>query len=371
MAVFVAVACGPGTALAGAGPATDAYDGIAKDRAVDVHAMADLYTQLREPPGGKVQLRAFDVRSDALALEMLRLTVAHHPDLIGFRLDVGVGDMPNAYLAADPASTTHPDLSRWLSYFEQGFVTATLPVGGGVSVDVGKFDTPVGLEDNETMQNWNYSRGLLFALGEPTYHTGLRVTYPVTDSLGISAFWLNGWNTNVAEGNGMRSFAVAGSWRPSETMDLVVTYAAGPERAPTYLSDPRLAFRNIVDVYGSFAPRPWLILAATADYATDASSGGVSWWGVGGYARCLLLPWLAGVARAEHFSDPDGFTTSVRQRVDEITATAEATTHVAGLKLVGRLEYRHDQSDQPVFVSAGANRVTRQDTGTLGVMTAF
>ena len=370
-AVLVGIVCATqGTAQAGGGAATDAYDGVGKGRAVDVHAMVDLYMQIREPPGGSVQLRAFDVHRDAPALDLLRLTVAHHPDLVGFRLDLGVGDMPSAYFAADPASTSRPDLSRALSYVEQGFVTAALPVGG-ITLDVGKFDTPVGYEDNEALPNWNYSRGLLFTLAEPTYHTGLRLTYPVTSRLAVSGFWLNGWNTNLAEGNGMRSFAVAASWQTTPNLDLVVTYAAGLERAPTHLSDPRLSFRDVFDAYGTYALRPWLSVAATADYAIDASSGGVSWWGVGGYARCLVLPWLAAAVRGEHFSDPDGFTTSVRQRVDEVTATAEGTTRLGRLELVGRIEYRHDQSNQPVFLSGGPIGVMRQDTGTLALLAAF
>jgi hypothetical protein len=301
---------------------------------------------------------------------MLRLPRAPRPELVGFRCDLGVGDIPHAYFDADPASTSRPDLSRVLSHIEQGFVTAALPVGG-ISIDVGKFDTPVGYEDNEALPNWNYSRGLLFTLAEPTYHTGLRLTYPITSGLAVSGFWLNGWNTNIAEGNGMRSFAAAASWQATPNLDLVVTYAAGLERAPTHLSDPRLSFRDIFDASGTYALRPWLSVAATADYAVDASSGGVSWWGVGGYARCLVLPWLAAAVRGEHFSDPDGFTTSVKQRVDEVTATVEARTRLGALELVGRIEYRHDQSDQPVFVSGGPYDVTRQDTATLALMAAF
>ena len=89
-----------------------------------------------------------------------------------------------------PAATAHPGLSRALSYLEQAFVTAAIPAGRGVSIDVGKFGTPVGLEDNETPSNWNYSRSLLFTVGEPTYHTGVRATAYATDELAISAFWL-------------------------------------------------------------------------------------------------------------------------------------------------------------------------------------
>jgi len=176
-ALLAVAACTAGrTAWAGGGAATDSYVDIRENTLVDVHALADLYFQHEEPTGGAVQLRAFDVRSDQPSLNLLRATIAHRPDWFGFRVDAGLGDMPNAFLRYDPAATAHPGLSRGLSYLEQAFVTVVVHAGRGVSVDVGKFGTPLGLEDNETPANWNYSRSLLFTVGEPTYHTGVRAT---------------------------------------------------------------------------------------------------------------------------------------------------------------------------------------------------
>jgi hypothetical protein len=357
-------------AWAGGGAATDAYGDIREHVLFDLHALADVYFQHEEPRGGAVQLRAFDVRTDQPALNLLRMTVAHRPDWLGFRIDAGVGDLPDVFLRYDPAASRYPGLSRGLSYLEQAFVTAVIPAGRGVSVDVGKFGTPVGLEDNESPANWNYSRGLLFTLAEPTYHTGVRATAPVTDELALSAFWLNGWNTNILSGNGMRSFAAAATWE-TRNVDVVLVYAGGLERAPTRLSDPTLTFRHELDASMIYALRSWLSFAATADYGLDASSGGVSWWGVGGYARCRILPWLAGVVRGEHFADPEGFTTATAQRVAEGTVTAEASTHVGPVRVIGRLEYRRDQSDEPVFRAAAQRTLTHQDTSTLGLMAAF
>jgi hypothetical protein len=372
LVVATALACvAQRTAWAGGGAATDAYDGVRERAPVDVHALADLYFQLKEPRGGGPQLRAFDDRADVPAVNLLRVTLAHRPDWLGFRVDVGVGDMPDQFRASDPANTRYPELSRGLSYAEQAFVSAALPVGRGLAVDAGKFGTPVGLEDNETPQNWNYSRSLLYTFAEPTYHTGLRATYDLARDLAVSAFWLNGWNTNVAEGNGMRSFAVAATWDADASTQVVVDYAGGLERAPTQLSDPRLSYRHELDVYAVTFVRTWLSFAATVDYGHDARDDGASWWGVGGYMRCRFLPWLAGVVRAEHLHDADGFTTGTAQRLAEATLTAEATTQAGPVKLIGRLEYRRDQSDEPIFQGAGARPFTHQDTSTLGVMALF
>lgn len=314
-------------AHAGGGAATDAYDGIS-DAAVDVHALADVYLQgnIEAPTTHQALIRAYDPRADEPALGALRLTVARRPGehrLWGFRLDADVGDLADAYLRFDPAQAAYPGLSRALSYIEQAFVTFVVPVGRGMAIDAGKVGTPVGLEENEAQANWSYSRSLLFLLGEPSYHAGLRATYEASKTLALSAFWFNGWDANVLAGNGMRTFAGAASWTPTERLDVSAVYMAGPERAPTHLSSPALGFRNELDASGQYALNERVTVAATGDYGRDAAQGGVSWWGVGGYVRAAVVRGLGATVRAEHYADTDGFTSGTRQKLAEVTATLE------------------------------------------------
>jgi hypothetical protein len=258
-------------------------------------------------------------------------------------------------------------VSRVFSYVEEAFVTAIVPVGRGLGVDVGKFGTPVGLEENESPTNWTYSRGLLFTYAEPSVHSGARATYTLAPWLAVTGFWLNGWNANVVDGNGMRSFGVAATWNPDPRVEIVADYVGGLERAPTRLDDPALAYRSELDFYSSYELAEHVALAATADYGHDAAQGGVSWSGVGGYLRCQVLSWLAGAVRGEELTDRDGFATGVKQRVVEATTTLEGRHQLGPTLLIARLEYRRDQSDTRVFVP----RLTHQDTLTLGVMASF
>jgi hypothetical protein len=356
-------------AHAGGGAATDAYDGIRDGGPIDLHALLDLYVQQAlagEPP----RYRAFDVNT-GLSLNFVRATLAHAPDPIGFRIDVGAGDTPDAYFRSDPASLSNPDVARAFSYFEQAFVTARVPVGSGLSIDMGKFGTPVGLEDNESPPNWNYSRSLLFTLAEPTYHMGARATYPVSAALAFSIFWLNGWNTNAIDGNGMRSFAGAATVKPTDHLELALVYAGGLERAPTQLGNPTLGFRNEFDGYLQYDLTDALKFAATADYGVEASGGGVSYWGVGGYVQYGPLPWLGGALRGEYFDDPDGFTTGTPQRLDEATFTLQTTTRVGEASVIGRVEFRRDQSDRAVFPVRDEPPSPHQNTLTLGTTATF
>jgi Putative beta-barrel porin-2, OmpL-like. bbp2 len=361
-----------GHARAGGGAATDAYDDIG-DLAIEVRGLADLYLQgnFNRPSSGVSPLRAFDGQIGQPSLGLFRLTLAHKPDPIGFRLDAGVGSLANAYLHFDPAATQYPDLSRALSYVEQAFVTATVPVGRGLSVDFGKFGTPVGLEDNESLQAWNYSRSLLYLLAEPTFHSGLRLTYPITETVAVSLFWVNGWDANVLDGNGMRAAAGAVTWKPLPKLELVVDYMGGLERQITRLSDPTLTFRNEVDAYVRYEPSERVAFALTGDYGRDAALGGASWGGVGAYARIGVYGPVAVAARGERYADPDGFTSGQKQELTEATATLEVRSVWDALTWVGRFEYRRDQSDEPFFARDLRGFSNHQDTLGVSLVAAF
>jgi len=376
--VGAAVAVWSLEARAGGGAATDGYDGVRPGEPLDVQGLIDVYGQAMVAPRHEpVPLyRAFDDAANGAGLGLARVTFAHAPRVFGFRLDLGAGALADSFRDLDPDAAAHPGTARGLSYIEQGFVTLVVPLSPGASrkrellFEAGKFGTPVGLEENESLTNAQYSRGLLFTLAEPTYHTGLRATLRLSDRLACTAFALNGWNTNFASGNGLRSYALAATWNPSDKTEIVVDYMAGLERAITRLADPALHLRHEVDGYATYALTDRVSFAVTADYGHDAASGGADWWGVGGYLRGQILSWLGAAARGEHMRDDNGFTSGTRQRLAELTLTVEGrlppdVSLPARFAPLVRLEYRRDRSDEPVFRSASGGGLTRQDTLTL------
>jgi hypothetical protein len=360
-----------GAALASGGAATDAYDGIAASDSVDVHGLLDVYAihNFDRPASGINELRQFDFR-DRASLEYLRFTLARLPSPIGFRLDAGAGTTADVFKDQDPAVARHPTYARMTSFVGQAFVTAVLPLARQVQVDVGKFGTPVGFEDNESLANWNYSRSLLYTWAEPTLHTGLRATSELSQTIAVSLFWVNGWNAGLVDGSGMRTVAAAATFKPADPIVLSVADMAGLEHPPTELTAP-LSFRNILDATVVVEPWTGVSFAVTADLGNDRADGGVRWWGVSWYARVQTAGWLAGTLRGEVLADPDGFITGTRQSVAEATATGEVRGSIGGVRLVTRLELRHDQSNTYVFDAALPASRTQQDTVTLAFMSAF
>ncbi len=370
------LALGSGQAVAVGGPAGDAYEGISAQHFLALHVLLDVYLghNFNNPFSGQNQLRAFDVKSDIPSVNLFRLTLAHKPQQLGFRIDAGFGDTADAFMKSDPAATQYPTLARSLSFVEQAFVTFIIPVGPhGIAVDAGKFGTPIGMEDNETPANWNYSRALTYTFAEPSLHTGLRATYEPGASTAVSLFWLNGWNANIVDGNALRAYAATALFRPHESIELVLVYAGGLERAATRLSVPSLSFRNVLNFVVVYRPWKKLELALNADYGNDRAQGGVNWGGAAAYVRWQATAIVGIAVRGEYLGDPRGFITGAGQNLGEVTWTVDARVSLGATAFLTRAEYRHDRSTARVFAGGLPKEGFKeaQDTLTLGVLFWF
>jgi len=68
---------------------------------------------------------------------------------------------------------------------KQAYVALRAPVGNGLDLKLGVWDTIIGYEFFESGSNPNYSRSYGYGL-EPTHHTGLLASYKVSDMFSIS-----------------------------------------------------------------------------------------------------------------------------------------------------------------------------------------
>ena len=143
------------------------------------------------PSSNTNALRNFDVNTNSFTLSQVELVIQKATSVsspIGFRMDLDYGTTNDI---VQPATTST------LSTVQQAYVTAVLPVGGGLTVDAGKFVTHMGNEVIESNVNWNYSRSYLFAYAIPYYHTGMRFTYPVFSNLTATLHVVDGWNSET------------------------------------------------------------------------------------------------------------------------------------------------------------------------------
>src|SRR4029453_15926761 len=73
----------------------------------------------------------------------------------------------------------------------QAFGTYVVPVGKGLTVDFGKWASPLGIENNYSKDKMNYSRSFFFNF-LPFYHFGFRAKYPLNDKLTVMYNLING-----------------------------------------------------------------------------------------------------------------------------------------------------------------------------------
>ena len=78
-------------------------------------------------------------------------------------------------------------------------VVLNIPVGNGIQAKIGVFDTIVGYESANSIENPNYARSIGYSI-EPTSHTGLLLSYKVVDALSISAGVANTADANLNQG---------------------------------------------------------------------------------------------------------------------------------------------------------------------------
>lgn len=100
---------------------------------------------------------------------------------------------------------------------KQAYVALRAPVGNGLDIKLGVWDTLIGYEVFESVNNPNFSRSYGYYI-EPTHHTGVLLSYHVADWLSVSGGVANGWTGgindkihNIGTGNGEDRKAYLGS----------------------------------------------------------------------------------------------------------------------------------------------------------------
>ncbi|MEO6182446.1 MAG: outer membrane beta-barrel protein [Verrucomicrobiota bacterium] len=105
------------------------------------------------------------------------------PDAVGYNPSANARTSSNAVDEnGDPAVvTSNSDFS-----IKQAYVAVRAPVGNGLDLKMGVFDTPIGYESFVGYRNPNYTRSYGYTL-EPTQHTGILASYQFCEILSASA----------------------------------------------------------------------------------------------------------------------------------------------------------------------------------------
>jgi hypothetical protein len=328
------------------------------------------------PSNGITNYRGFDNRHNTFTLANVALGAQFESDPVEARLVLQMGHTPSSYYAAEPAragaaGANASDAALW-KYLQEAWVAYKAPVGRGLRLQLGLTLSPVGIETMAIRDSWNWSRSNLF-YGLPFYHTGLKATYSLTDSLSISTGVYNGWNS-VVDNNEEKSVTGSIAYK-ADGVAAQLLYFGGIERPTGSREGPY--WRHLFDAYAQWDVTDRVSVMGQADAGFEPNRFGTSHWYAGAiYGRLRIVSWLYFAARGDRFWEDSAGATPLFWPVRWVssgTATVDVRPHD---HVSVRLEYRHDQADGDIYfkrdVATDASgafvpNANAQDTTTLGV----
>ena len=270
-----------------------------------------------QPAGRTTAFRNFDINSAQFGLNMIELVADKAPDAtasrVGYHIALGFGQAMNAVNSTEigPGGTE----SNFDQYLKEGYLEYLAPVGKGLQINVGKFVTPAGAEVIETKDNWNYSRGLLFALAIPYFHFGASAKYAFNPKFAVTGYLVNGWNNSVDNNSG-KTTGFSAAWTPNAKFSLIQNYLVGPEQI-----NDNGNFRHLSDTVVTYSPNAKLSFMANYDYGHDHLAGSptsVHWSGIAGYIKYAPNDKWAFATRGEYFSDSGGTQTGTAAEPERV-----------------------------------------------------
>lgn len=362
-----------------------------------------------KPQDGRNRFRSFDT-ANGFALSWAGLGIGYDAGAAGATVELRIGPSAAAYSGSDA--------DHGLEFVKEAYATWR-PMGkeGALMLDFGKFESPYGFELADSQDNFNYTRGVLYGLATPNFHTGLRGRIKLADSLSATVLAVNGWDNSV-DNNVGKSVGLLLEYRTGKDSTLPITaqlgYLGGPEQEdvgpqpcptdqPTFdirrnactaaPASPPMSYpadrgsanwkglRHLIDAVFAIDPAEKTSLALEGvlglenhveEVTPQFSYRSVKWYGVGLSARQGIDDVWAVAGRFEYFGDPDAVQCGDacaelgydKLSLTTLTGTLEAVP-VPALRF--RLEGRWDHANEKIFPVIHTFK-ENQITATLGVV---
>ncbi len=241
----------------------------------------------------------------------------------------------------------------------QAYLELFAPIGPGVSIKFGHFYTILGYESPMAPANFFYSHGLLAEYAEPYTHTGVLVSYRLTDQISVESALHVGWDRSSNADDGI-TYTSRVKW---QSCDRRTTLAVGSSFGQdTYYGWYEMD-RHFYNVIVTRQVGCKLTLIAQWDWGRDTDVEGTTisdehlrfmgweeteWYGSMVQAVYEISPCLSAGVRAEWMRDDDNI------RIVPVGAFADGANYweiTAGLNyrpmpnLLVRPELRWDWSD--------------------------
>ncbi|MGB4068771.1 MAG: outer membrane beta-barrel protein [Nitrospira sp.] len=234
------------------------------------------------------------------------------------------------------------DGSDVLRHIHRANMSYLAPVGNGLTITAGLFNSLMGYESLYAKDNANYTRSWI-ADNTPYMMFGVNAQYPLNDNLTVTAFVVNSYY-HLAHPNDLPSYGGRWVWKAMPRFTVMQTFYAGPDQTDTSLEFWRLYGNHILEWKGDD-----VTVAASFDIGTESMAGQP------GRPRTFVMggnmvvrwhitgPWSVTV-RPEFYWDRNGRWTGSEQFVKAITSTVEYKVPYQWTNMVVRAEHRYDDS---------------------------
>lgn len=315
--------------------------------------------------------------SAALEVESHRDRQSH-----GFDPDFGCFDEG---VCIERFGAEEPEIEVGLDKFA---VNVTAPIGNGLTISLGRFDLPFGIERHDEVLLLTATTSEVFRFGRPNKMTGVQVNYTVNPTIDFSAWVVNRAESETTHddfNDNNKAKSVGGRIGISPLhQDTLLNFGigifAGDEKEGD--EDGR---RSVVDLDFTYSPNSEFFAAGEFVWGKEShvslrergipfptpalEDADVNWWGFYLLAHQDWNDWFGLSARYGFFHDDDGSRTGVPQDLQSITLCPifHLSRLISGLQPTGstyartrhaidwtdlRLEYRFNHSNQTVFSDA-------------------
>lgn len=144
-------------------------------------------------------------KADGFNLNVVKVTLEKASEggdywTAGYKVDLLAGPDANALATASTLATGSSDFA-----VKQAYVSLHAPILNGFDFKVGVFDTMMGYEVFESVNNPNFTRSYGYTM-EPTTHTGIAATYQFCEYFSASAAVVDTFGSQINQRSDVESF---------------------------------------------------------------------------------------------------------------------------------------------------------------------
>jgi Putative beta-barrel porin-2, OmpL-like. bbp2 len=257
----------------------------------------------------------------------------------------------------------------------RAYLDYTLPLGNGILITAGTQFPLIGNEAIPSWQNYNLFQSIGYVFhASPFNVTGLRAHYTFDDYLGLTLGLNNGWNS-MASSYPLQTFEGQLSLNPLHELSVLVNGMYGPQGATGGNLPSKSGLLDLIATWtppidglsitqeaivghqdsDALAPTPIIegpenpLNPILDEFPNGRTTHPSDWYSEGTWVAYQVTARLQLGLRGEILKDIDGFDTGLPQTLWEITT---GFNFKFAEWLVGRFEYRHDESSQKPFPSS-------------------